>query len=84
MPIVLMSKPNLQNGRAVTEARRDVIEKSFRTLREESCAPIHFVDGLKAFESRDSEMMTVDGTHPTDLGFYCISDALYEVLKLYY
>ena len=29
-------------------------------------------------------MMTVDNTHPTDFGFFCMAEALSEILKLYF
>jgi len=41
-------------------------------------------NGQTVLNSVDREMMTVDGTHPTDVGFYCIATALYDVFKLYF
>ncbi len=83
IPIVLISKPNIHNGRAEAIRRMKVIEKSYRELSSESASPVHFINGIDIFDSLDSEMMTADGTHPTDLGFYCMAHSLYDVLKLY-
>lgn len=84
LPIVLLSKPNQHNGKAEAIKRMRVIEESYRVLQQESSAPVHFIDGQQIFESHDREMMTMDNTHPTDLGFYCMAEALSEVFKLYF
>ena len=52
--------------------------------QQESNAPVHFVNGIDIFHSHDKDMMTIDGTHPTDLGFYCMAQALYKVLEQYF
>ena len=81
VPIVLMSKPNIHSGVAEAIERKNVIEDSYRALKSESDTPVYFVDGQKIFESCDSEMMTVDNTHPTDLGFYCMAKALEGIFE---
>ena len=84
IPFVLLSKPNIHNGKKEALARMRVIEESYERLKKESGAPVHFVNGQEIFEKHDPDMMTVDGTHPTDLGFYSMADALSEVFKLYF
>ncbi|MBQ4050719.1 MAG: hypothetical protein IJD13_03755 [Oscillospiraceae bacterium] len=84
LPIVLLSKPNQHNGKEEAIRRMRVIEESYRALQKESAAPVHFIDGQQIFESHDREMMTMDNTHPTDLGFYCMAEALSDVFKLYF
>ena len=83
IPIILMSRPNRDGGEATVQKRIRVIENSYRTLKEEYPGPVHFINGQDILNSRDSEMMTVDGTHPTDLGHYCIAEALREVIACY-
>ncbi len=84
IPIVLLSKPNIHNGKAEALRRMEVIRESYEAMKRESKAPVHFVNGQEIFESLDPSMMTVDGTHPTDLGFYCMANALAEIFKLYF
>ena len=84
IPMVLLSKPNRHAGREEAEARLRIIEESYRILKSEGAAPVHFVSGQDIFTSHDSEMMTVDNTHPTDFGFFCMAEALSEILKLYF
>ena len=42
---------------------------------------IYFVDGRKDFGNKDIDEMTVDGLHPTDLGFYMMAKYLYPVIR---
>ena len=80
VPIILMSKPNVHNGRDEAVKRMRVIERSYEALLGDGC-DVYFVNGLDVFDSRDSEMMTTDGTHPTDFGFYCMAEALMPIFK---
>jgi hypothetical protein len=84
IPFVVMSRPDQDSGEADTIRRAKLIEENCRILREESDAPVHFVNGIDIFHSHDKDMMTIDGTHPTDLGFYCMAQALYKVLEQYF
>lgn len=84
IPFILMSRPDQDTGEEDTLRRIGVIERSYQALQAESNAPVHFVNGQQIFYSHDSEMMTIDGTHPTDLGFYCMAQALYGVMKQYF
>ena len=76
IPFILLSKPNRHNGREEAYARMQVIAESYEVLRREFPAPVYFVSGQEIFTSLDEEMMTIDGTHPTDLGFYAMAEAL--------
>jgi hypothetical protein len=84
IPFILISRPNIDAGVADTLRRVEVIEESYRALQADGCGPVHFVNGYEIFQSHDSEMMTIDGTHPTDLGFYCMAEAIYDVMQPYF
>ena len=83
VPFLVLSKPNVHSGKEEAILRARVIEESCRILAEEGSAPIHFINGQEILEGHDAEMMTLDGTHPTDLGFYCMADALQPILRRY-
>ncbi len=83
-PIIVLSRPDRDAGVDDAMCRAEIIENNCRILQTESNAPVHFIHGQKIFLSHDKDMMTVDGTHPTDLGFHCMAEALYDVMKLYF
>ena len=82
-PIIMMSRPNQCFGKEDSEARVKVIQESHQKLMEQGDKNVHFINGQEIYLSHDSEMMTIDDTHPTDFGFYCIAEALEKVLRLY-
>ena len=83
IPFIVLSRPNRDPSEEQALERAKLIEKNCRILSNEGKAPVHFVDGQAVFHSHDSEMMTIDGTHPTDLGFHCIAEALYGPMEKY-
>lgn len=84
IPIILLSKPNVHAGIEDALARVSIIEDSFRYLQAEGSGPVYLINGQDIFHSHDSEMMTIDGTHPTDLGFHCMAQALEPIFKQYF
>ena len=82
-PIIMMSRPNQCFGAKDSEERVGVIRESYQKLLAQGDSNVHFINGQEIYKSHDSEMMTIDDTHPTDFGFYCIAEALEKVLRLY-
>jgi hypothetical protein len=42
-----------------------------------------FIDGHTLFGNRDKDTCTVDGCHPTDLGFYKMAQRVYKALQTF-
>lgn len=82
-PIIMLSRPNQCGGKKGAEERVQIIKESYQRLLDKGDKNVHFINGQDIFYSHDSEMMTVDDTHPTDLGFYCMAEAIEKVLKIY-
>ncbi|MFC1525959.1 SGNH/GDSL hydrolase family protein [Candidatus Latescibacterota bacterium] len=57
--------------------QRDLVEE----LRQAGDAGIHFCDGTQLLGDDDFEECTVDGSHPTDLGFYRMARNLEPVIR---
>jgi len=56
--------------------QRELVER----LRADGDAQIHFLDGSD-FLGEDFDECTVDGVHPTDLGFYRMAQAMAEPIR---
>ena len=86
-PILVLSR--IRNGKEwFHDEQRQKREKNVRfqaelvsTLRVEGDRNIYFHPGTSLLGERDWEECTVDGTHPTDLGFYRMASALEPVLR---
>ena len=55
------------------------IQKAYADLQGEGMGGLHYVEGASLLGADGED--TVDGSHPTDLGFKRQADALYPVLK---
>ena len=66
---------------AEVEARREVIRTTFANAQAAGDRNVWFVDGAESFGETDRDMCTVDGAHPTDIGFLRMADALEPLLR---
>lgn len=80
MPYVMVSRPNPGYG---SEARQRlaVITDSYRRALAAGDEKVYFVNGGGFFRGDMADSCTVDGCHPTDLGFYFMADGLSSVIK---
>lgn len=81
IPIFILTRPNISGGVEEVESRRNIIYKSYQTLCSNGDQNVYFVDGGKAFHSLNKNMMTIDGIHPNDFGFYCIAAQLEAAMR---
>ena len=63
-----------------TENRRE-LNHIYTHLKSEGVKHIHYLSGSRLLGDDHDNLATVDGSHPTDLGFIRQADVFYEVLK---
>ncbi|MEX1029349.1 MAG: SGNH/GDSL hydrolase family protein [Paenibacillaceae bacterium] len=63
------------------EGRRKVQRDTVERLRSEGDAHLHFLDGFKLLGEDNVSECTVDGSHPTDLGFLRIAHSLEPIFR---
>ncbi len=80
LPIVLVSRPDFDVNPEESRVRRGIIKRTYDNARARGDINVRFVDGETLFGTTDRDMCTVDGVHPTDLGFLRMADALEPVL----
>ena len=61
--------------------RREVIYQTYKHAVDAGDDNVYFVDGAHFFQSVGDDLCTVDRTHPNDLGFYCMANAVKRILK---
>ncbi len=66
LPIIMVSSPTLEGG--MWAKRRALIKENYERGIASGDKNLYFVDGYEIFEGNHD--CTVDGCHPTDLGFY--------------
>lgn len=81
IPVVFMSRPDVDKNRADADARRSIIRKTYENAVMSGDNNVWFLDGGTFFGKEGRTECTVDGTHPNSLGFMRMAQSLYPVLK---
>ena len=79
LPIIILPSPKYYLS-ATDEKRREVILNTYRNARARGDENVYFIENRKLMELAGNEG-TVDGAHPTDLGFYSMAKAIGDVLE---
>jgi hypothetical protein len=62
-------------------ANRRELHRVYSRLKLEGIEHLHYLAGNRLLGDDRDNLATVDGSHPTDLGFLRQADAFYEALK---
>lgn len=81
IPYIIVSRIHVDADYEKTVIRRDVIYDTYRYARENGDRNVYFVDGEGVFRGKYANMCTVDGSHPNDLGFALMADAIGATLE---
>lgn len=81
LPILLLSKPDVDNDEVESARRRDVILRTYRRAVENGDRRVYFLDGAALFGADHRDCCTVDGCHPNDLGFLRMAETVLSVLR---
>ena len=81
LPYVMISRPDCIKSPEDTANRREVIFETYRRARAEGDRNVYYIDGEGFFKGEWEDCCTVDGTHPTDLGFHFMADSIGNTLK---
>lgn len=79
-PVIFISRPDFYPN-ANNPALRQVIIDTFERARKEGDKNVCFIDGEIIFGEHHRDECTVDGTHPTDLGFYRFYQTLLPMIQ---
>ena len=81
LPYIMMSLPDFDRDPYTNAIRRDIVQDTYRQARANGDKHIFYIDGEGVFRGPDRDSCTVDGCHPTDLGFFSMAKTLIELLK---
>lgn len=81
LPILFLSEPEVVLNPARMIPRLQIIQKTYLTAKSEGDEKVWFLPGTKIYEGDHWDTCTVDGCHPTDLGFFRMATAIEPYLK---
>ena len=74
-------RPSFDMNPAENAVRREIIRKTYENAVANGGQQAAFVDGETLYGQVDRDMSAVDGTHPNDLGFWRMAEALWPMLQ---
>jgi hypothetical protein len=67
-PIIFLTRPDFYRWDTALE-RLKIVKKTYNLAKKSGDKNVYFIDG-RTFFGKEYPLCTVDGVHPTDLGFY--------------
>lgn len=80
LPIVMVSRPNVSNTAELSE-RIEIIRNTYDTALREGDKNVYFINGQDIVNYSDPDIITVDGVHPNDFGFWCMAEVIGKTLE---
>ena len=81
LPVIFVTAPNDDMKNIQRRNNRAVIMKTYLNAVSRGDENVYFVDGKKYFSTFNADGCSVDGTHPNDLGFYRMAQAVIEKME---
>ncbi|MBQ7794049.1 MAG: hypothetical protein IJ366_05950 [Clostridia bacterium] len=81
LPVIIISAADLAFGEKVREERKNVIYQTYKNALAVGDRNVYFVDGAEIYKDVGADLCTVDNTHPNDLGFWCMANAIGRVVE---
>ncbi len=80
LPVVFVTRPKLELN-AEEVQRRAIVFETYQNAVRAGDRHVYFVSGSQMFACAGGGDCTVDGTHPNDLGFFCMAEAIGVALE---
>ena len=80
-PVVFISRPDFDEDPDESAVRRDVIYQTYAKARKAGDQNIYFIDGRWLFGTQGRDSCTVDGCHPSDLGFMRMAETIGNMIS---
>ena len=80
LPILIISRPDYDRDPALAEACFAIIKQTYDNALAAGDKHVRLINGRTFFGDTDRELCTVDGSHPMDLGFLRMADAVTPIL----
>jgi hypothetical protein len=84
LPIIILSKPDYENGLTENKIRKDIIYKTYKKAVDQGDKNVFLIDGELLFGTTNRDSCTVDGCHPNDLGFMRMAETIYPYIQRHF
>jgi hypothetical protein len=79
LPVIMMTRPDYKDNRECN-ARIEIVKRTYDNAKARGDRNVYFICG-KEFFGEDGLEFTVDGCHPSDIGFLRMATVIEPTLK---
>ncbi len=76
LPIIMVTAPDAYFNGPTFYTRRDIIYENYLEAKNAGDNNVYYVDGSTLFPEECIDNCIVDGTHPSDLGYYLMAEGI--------
>ena len=80
LPIIMVTRPNAFQKEEIEE-RIKIAYETYAEAVENGDKNVYFINGQDILNYADADIMTVDGCHPNDFGFWCMSEVIGKIVE---
>lgn len=80
LPVIMVTRPNRSEQSEIDE-RISVVYDTYKMAKDAGDNNVYFINGQDILNYKDPDMMTCDGCHPNDFGFWCMAEVIGETIK---
>lgn len=81
LPVLMLTRPDFDWEPESNSKRRDIVRRTYENAVAAGDKHVYMIDGETFFGSANRESCTIDGCHPSDVGFMRMAEIIYPVLK---
>lgn len=81
LPIIMVTRPDRSCPPDEIEKRIEVVYDTYKKTVDAGDKNVYFISGQDIFNLGDSDMMTCDGCHPNDYGFWCMAEVIGKAVE---
>ena len=81
LPILMLTRPGISPNIAEVEKRRAIVRATYDEAVKNGDKNVYFISGEEIFNYTDPNIITCDGVHPNDFGFWCMSQVIGKMIE---
>lgn len=81
VPILMVTRPGISPNIDEVEKRREIVYATYKTALDAGDKNVYFINGKEIYDYADKDVITCDGVHPNDFGFWCMAQVIGDKIK---
>ncbi len=81
LPVIMVTRPGISPNIDEVKKRREIVYATYQDAIKSGDKNVYFINGEEIFKYKDSNILSCDGVHPNDFGFWCMAQVIGKKIK---